>query len=342
VVEGSASAKSVPGDSPLAQVDELARDYPDLYAAVDIERVNLWTDQLREEAPAACDFGPSGRGIPYLAAQVRNPGARAVGISSLLRIVLEAPRNTGGHPPLMVDLLGGDGLVRRVCAALGLGDISVLTCDLSPYMVAEAWRKGVPALLQRAEQSLLKSSSVDAVLLAYGSHHIPTELRQTVVSEAYRILRPGGIMLFHDFLHGSATEAWFRDVVDSYSATGHKFPHFSSSDIIGYLERTGFEHCEVRTLADPYMAIGADPEVAEYNMGDYLVSMYGLTRAESEFGDYKARLWAVQQARQIFGAGQDGAGTEGGLRFEKAHRRWTMEIPRQAVLGLGQKPREAR
>jgi hypothetical protein len=73
VVEGSALVKSVPGDSPLAQVDELARDYPDFFAVVDIERVNSWADRLRQEAPAACDFGPGGRGIQYLASIVQVP-----------------------------------------------------------------------------------------------------------------------------------------------------------------------------------------------------------------------------------------------------------------------------
>jgi SAM-dependent methyltransferase len=330
--------KAVPGDSPLAQVEELAKDYPWLYAAVDLKRLNSWASWLRRQPPAERDFGPNGRGIQYLSAQARNLTARSVGINRLVSIILETARDANTQIPLMVDLLGGDGLVQRVCTVFGHNNLSILTCDLSPYMVAEAWKKGVPALLQRAEQPLLKSSSVDAVLLAYGSHHIPPELRQTAVSEAYRILRPGGILLFHDFLNGSATETWFRNVVDSYSSTGHQYPHFSSSAILGYLKNAGFERCEVQDLADPYTATGSDPEMARYNMGDYLVRMYGLTKAELEFGEHEARLWAVRRAQEIFRSKQDRRCTdENGLRYDDVGRTWTIELQRWAVIGLGQK-----
>lgn len=329
-------AMVVPGDSPRAQVAELAIGYPELYEAVDPERLDQWVDELGHRMHVERDFGTSGRGVPYLDAQGRNPSARAVGINRLVGMILDALQGIN-RKPLMVDLLGGDGLVSRVCTGLDLAGLSILTCDLSPYMVAEAWKKGVQALLQRAEQPLLKSASVDAVLLAYGSHHIPPEARQTAVSEAYRVLRPGGVFLLHDFDRGSATETWFRDVVDPYSSTGHQFQHYSPSEISAYLATAGFEHQEVLEVADPYVATGSDPGEAAFNVGDYLVCMYGLAKAEAEFGRREARFWAAKRAQAIFLGADDGRHQETGLRHDAAAPVWTMEIPRRAVVGLGLK-----
>jgi hypothetical protein len=41
----------------------------------------------------------------------------------------------------VIDVLGGDGLVQRVAGSLGLSDLAVLTCDVSPYMVPRPGRR---------------------------------------------------------------------------------------------------------------------------------------------------------------------------------------------------------
>jgi hypothetical protein len=128
------------------------------------------------------DFGQErggGRGESYLRAQAENVRARARGIETLLGFVRTGTDSTR---KTVVDVLGGDGLVRRVAGVLGLSDIVVLTCDASPYMVREAWAAGHPALRQRADRMVARDNSVDGVLVAYGSHHIAAEDRADVDS----------------------------------------------------------------------------------------------------------------------------------------------------------------
>jgi SAM-dependent methyltransferase len=205
-------------------------------------------------------------------------------------------------------------------------------------MVSAAWAQGAPAIIQRAEQPVLRSSSVDALLLAYGSHHIPVELRQAVANEAYRILRPGGIFVLHDFLRGSAAERWFAEICHPYSLTGHDFTHFTYSEIRKYLAVAGFANHRVMDLDDSYTVTGATEEAASNNMGEYLVKMYGLGRAERERGADDACHWAADQARLIFRYARNGVSAKvGGVSYDEAEHAWRLTIPRRAAVGIGYK-----
>lgn len=319
----------------VAQLESLRRGFPDLYRRLDPERVSAWRAQLAASAPAASDdFGSAeagGRGESYVRAQVANVRARASGILRLVALVSgkSAERTT------IVDLLGGDGLVRRVCGMSELADVEVMTCDASPHMVRTALANGFPALLQRAERQLFRSGSLDGVLLAYGTHHIPPRLRGTVAVEAYRVLAPGGTFVLHDFDIGSPVDTWFSTVVDPYSDTGHRYVHFTANEIHECFRRADFSDCEILRIDDPYVATAATPEGAELSMGEYLVDMYGLAKARKMLGGAGAARWAVEQAIRIFRY-PDGRKTT--MEHVPGGGGWRITIPRVAIVGVGRKP----
>lgn len=321
------------------QLCQLKKNHPELYAVIDPQRFGTWRDELALQSEMRDDFGPGGRGVEYLQAQELNANARAVGITQLAQLMLAKPGVEHIRDHIIVDLLGGNGLVRRVISAtLGPGAASVLTCDASPHMVSAAWAQGAPAIIQRAEQPLLRSGSVEGVLLAYGSHHIPVSLRQTVANEAYRILRPGGIFVLHDFLRGSPAERWFADVAHPFSLTGHDFEHFTYREIRECVARAGFVTGSVMDLDDSYTLPGATADEARRNMGQYLVKMYGLVRAERELGPDAACFWAADQAQQIFRYADDNVTAKASqLCYDGREGIWYLTIPRRAVVGIGWK-----
>jgi len=252
--------------------------------------------------------------------------------------MLNLMRRDGGGLRRVVDLLGGDGLVRRVCSLLGFSDLEIITCDASPLMVEAAWASGIPALLQRAERMLFRSESVDAVLLAYGTHHIDPGARLGVVEEAYRVLRSGGTFVLHDFLVGSPVDRWFSEIVDRYSLTGHKYAHFTRDEIREYLIKAGFGSVEVLEIDDPYMATGKDPKEAELRVGEYLVDMYGLRKAQENLGDAAAFRWAATQAKEMFRyPAEDGAMLESVTEYVEQMNAWRCTIPRRAIIGVAEK-----
>jgi ubiquinone/menaquinone biosynthesis C-methylase UbiE len=321
----TAAVQRLAGIETRLHLGRLRRDHAGLYGCLDLERARSRPGWLAG-AGAVDDFGDErrgGRGGSYVRAQADNATARADGIRQLLGFIRAA---TDAVPKTVVDVLGGDGLVQRVAGRLGLSDVEILTCDASPYMVRAAWSAGCPAVLQRADRLVQRDGSVDGVLVAYGSHHIPLAERAALAAEAHRVLRAGGVMVLHDFLIGSPMDEWFGRVVDPCSQTGHRFRHFTREEIRGYLAGAGFDSVDVVEIDDPYVASGRTEAEAELSLGRYLLDMYGLVRVESD----RPERWTIERAKEIFRY----PGDEFSLRWSG---RWRARLPRRAVVGIGRR-----
>ncbi|MBG7696659.1 methyltransferase domain-containing protein [Streptomyces sp. MC1] len=327
------------GSDIRAQVEMLTKAYPQIADSLDPERVEAACQVAVDSSTLSDDFGAAssgGRGENYVAAQ-KATHTRGVGISRLVDLFARHSRAESG---LVVDALGGDGLVNRFVATLDRSDWpEIITCDASPFMVAQAWAQGLPALLQRAESSLFRTASVGGVLLAYGTHHIPRELRGTVVDEAFRIVQPGGILVLHDFLVGSPMDTWFSKVVDAYSATGHDYPHFERDEAASYLHASGFADVETFLMEDPFVMWGETREEAELELGRYLTEMYGLVRLTEERGELAAYRHTFELAQEIFRYEQPGGRyREVSSQWDDSRGKWSAVMPRDAYIGLGRKP----
>jgi SAM-dependent methyltransferase len=334
----------IAGTDIAAQLARLGDHHRTLFACVDPSRAAQWASELQTLEGEQDDFGPAaqgGRGIEYVRAQERDVAARFTGIrnlTDLARSRIRTAQRGAQQEAVLIDLLGGNGLISRACDLLGIADLAVLTCDASPFMVSASWAAGLPALLQRAERPLMRSSSVDVVLLAYGSHHIAPDQRAGLVAEAHRILRPGGVFLLHDFLVGSPMDSWFAEVVDPYSVTGHKLAHFTESEISGYLAKAGFAECEVLEVDDPYTVGGPTAVEAELRLGSYLLDMYGLVKADQAMGSEAAARWALERGKEIF-LGRSGTPSAGPdvASYDETSGQWCATLSRRAVVGVGLK-----
>ncbi|MET9914957.1 class I SAM-dependent methyltransferase [Streptomyces sp. NPDC006476] len=285
---------TVPEDR-KSQLLALREIWPHVHALIDEERaLGCDADENRD------DFGASqqgGRGESYVAAQQARPEARIAGIRGLMNLVVGS---TAVDRPVVLDLLGGDGLLHRVCLGLDMPDTTIVTCDASAFMVARAWAAGIPAVLQRAQRQVFHSGSVDGVLLAYGSHHVPEPERQAVADEAWRVLRPGGRFVIHDFAEGSPMAVWFQEVVDKESDTGHRYAHFTADWMRECLARSGFRSVTTNLMFDPIMVTGTSEHEAQAALGQYLLQMYGLHKLVRAHGEQGAARAAFELAREIF------------------------------------------
>jgi SAM-dependent methyltransferase len=312
-----------------AQARAIAATHPTVHACLDPDRLRKRRLEALEAGAHPDDFGLAelgGRGESYVDAQ-RSTGTRATGIGRLLDIIAE---NNRADSTITLDLLGGDGLVSRVVEASGRADVIVVTCDKSPFMVAEAWNGAIPALWQSAESLLFRDASVGGVLLAYGSHHIPSAQRQVVAEEAFRVLAPGGVFVVHDFLVGSPVDSWFRTVVDVYSATGHPFEHFERDESAGHLEAAGFADVRTSPIDDSFVVHGPTRQTAQLALGRYLTAMYGLVRLTEQLGPQGAHRRAFELASEVFG--------EVGLSLHEETGEWSATMPREALVVYGRKP----
>jgi len=330
--------------SDVLDVDELdgpalerrfAALHPELADALWLDRPGAAEELLRVTGAAEfeTDAG-TGRGDSYRRAQ-RDELVRRRGMDTLLALVrpVDALIEPGWR---LLDVLGGDGLLARVVGPCAGATYPILTSDVAEAMVRHALAYGLPAIRQAAHFLLLRDASVDAVLLAYGTHHIARTQRAAAVAEAYRVLRPAGRVLLHDFHEGGPVARFFAEIVDRWSAAGHRYEHFNEAEMLGYLRQVGFSETEVHLVYDPLVVAGATEADAIQGLLTYMLDMYGLRGLTERGPDGREELlrWLRVAMRYDRDAvGPDGV-TELTVRTD-ARGRATAELPRVALVATG-------
>lgn len=267
------------------------------------------------------DDGAGGRGTAYNIAQ-RATGNRSEGMERLLRLCSAGRRDLPGPEIVLLDALAGDGTLTRFAATLPVRP-TIISADLSAMMIERCLAQGLPAIRQPATESFLRSSTLDAVLIAYGSHHLDAEGRRRAAAEARRTLRPGGRFVLHDFETGGAVDAWFREVVHPFSLTGHPHPHFSREEMQTLLAAAGFSAIEVFEMDDPFLICGASPGEAREGMLCHLHNMYGLARLPiGTPGDLRELERRVVE-------------TMGEMTVRPGAAGWIARLPRTALVAVG-------
>ncbi|MGW1671592.1 class I SAM-dependent methyltransferase [Streptomyces sp. NPDC002324] len=280
------------------------------------------------------DTDETGRGNSYRIAQ-RDASVRWTGVEQLLGLC--APEG----PAVVLDILGGDGTLARAVAELGgkaTSGITMLTSDISGEMIKEALTQGLPAVRQAADFLFVCEGSVDAVLLAYGTHHIASQDRPAAVREALRAVRPGGRVVLHDFDEASPMARFFTQVVHQWSPGGHDYPHFTRDGLVRLFAESATP-AQVLDVYDPLIVRADSQEAARVAMCDYIGNMYGVSRFFEELGVLKA--WSLLE--EVF----DHTGYLAGLghtvdfpavpRIREAGGSFVAEVPRASIVAVAQK-----
>ncbi|MGO8722891.1 MAG: class I SAM-dependent methyltransferase [Acidimicrobiales bacterium] len=139
------------------------------------------------------------------------------GLVKVVERVLAEARPT--PEALAVDLGCGSG---QVTLALAQRCRTVLGVDVSEEMITllleNAEREGVSNVEGRAvpiERLGLSESSVDLVVSNYALHHLRDRDKQAAVNEAFKWLRPGGMLVIGDMMFGRGGDARDREIIGS-------------------------------------------------------------------------------------------------------------------------------
>jgi hypothetical protein len=170
--------------------------------------------------------------------------------------------------------------VARLCKTKRL-DATIVSADLSGFMVDGALDYGLPAIRQRAGWSFFADETLDGILIGYGTHHLDDQERTATLHEAMRTLKPGRRVVLHDFENGGNVARWFEQVVDPFSRTGHAYPHFSRGELIDRFMHAGFRDVRILDIADPFQFRGDTPQSARDALLAHLRLMYDLVHLDS-------------------------------------------------------------
>lgn len=322
---------AVPADSDVDDyLAHVRRRHPWLAGLVDSERLAGVRRQLARHRNEF-DDDTDGRGGSYRTAQ-RDRLARSVGITSLLRL---AGCGAGARRTVL-DVFGGDGLVADVWASLGDPSDRIVTADISETMIRHAARRGLPAVRQSAQRMVLRSGALDAVLMAYGTHHLSAAGRRAALAEARRTLLPGGLLVVHDFDERSAMATWFARVVHPRSRAGHPYRHFTVAGLQGALSGAGFTDIRIRELYDPFRIRRPTADWAAEALVRHLRAMYGLIHLPP---GQAGQNWVRRQAESIFTLDTGRVPVDGvpGLTVRPDGDGFVAELPRMALVAVARR-----
>ncbi|MFB6354359.1 MAG: class I SAM-dependent methyltransferase [Halobacteriales archaeon] len=145
--------------------------------------------------------------------------------------------------PLRDGLALADGSVERVLDVGGGTGRAVRAVDAPTRVVVDA----TPAMLRRVPSGLgrvlgsapalpVADNAVDAVLVVDALHHLPAPAR--VLSEAYRVLRPGGVVVVREFDRGTV-RGRLLELAEHAIRMDSAF--LTAADLRGRLDDAGFE-----------------------------------------------------------------------------------------------------
>ena len=334
----------LPGATAEDYLDACRARHPALYVRLSLDRMLANRGLVREIDAMSTTFegaDKGGRGETYRRTQVRYPLARTLGITSLFDLLMPG----GGAGKHVLDVLGGNGtLTRTMRLVTPPSDMpEIVTGDSAGSMVTDALARGFPAVRQLAQSLLLADRTMDGVIFAYGTHHVPVPDRLTALTEAHRVLRPGGRVLVQDFVEHSPTARWYSEVLEKYTLTGHDCAHFTEAGIRALLEDAGFVNVRVSKVYDPCVIWAETADQAWIELMKYLVDLFSLERLRPKPGRSDHEHW--KSVRDILSPyaehladGDTAAGQLDSITVRQDGGRYAAELPRVALVATGDRP----
>ncbi|NEP62577.1 MAG: class I SAM-dependent methyltransferase [Symploca sp. SIO2G7] len=105
----------------------------------------------------------------------------------------------------------------------------------------------LPQLIQANAETLpYLDNYFEATVSVFLFHELPPKVRQTVISECYRVTQPGGIFIICDSIQKLDTPE-FTPMMENFSAVFHEpyYRHYSTDNMTARLESVGFHSIKV-------------------------------------------------------------------------------------------------
>ncbi|MBY6192912.1 class I SAM-dependent methyltransferase [Marinobacter hydrocarbonoclasticus] len=203
------------------------------------------------------------RGKSYNLAAELCPEARSLERQLLLDLLLPEPGER------IIDAPAGGGYLADALSSLGAKPLC-----LEP---SEQFAAGLSSDYQIAIAPMTDMPFVDGYADKLGSlaglHHLSHSERRCVFSEAFRVLKPGGVIAVADVLADTKIASFLNGPVDRYTSTGHDGLFFSDGEFSDLFASAGF-----KVASEQYHEFAwSFPD--EATMVHFMTQIFGLTKA---------------------------------------------------------------
>jgi ubiquinone/menaquinone biosynthesis C-methylase UbiE len=163
----------------------------------------------------------------------------------------------------VLDLCCGTGLLAGQAMERGL---AVTGVDLSPHMlaVARAKRPGAEYILADAAALPLPDNGFDGATISFALHEKPLDTARAILSEARRVVRPGGAVLVADYLPSGEGQSWFTGrairLVERLAGRNHHarfLEYMAAGGAVPLLNSAGLSARLTRTFMDGWVGLYA-------------------------------------------------------------------------------------
>lgn len=153
----------------------------------------------------------------------------------------------------ILDVACGTGRTLKLIRA-ALPQASLFGADLSPAYLRKANELlsqipgELPQLLQaNAEELPYLNNYFHAVTSVFLFHELPATVRQTVIEQCFRVIKPGGVFVICDSIQMSDSPE-MEVLMESFPESFHEpyYKHYTTDNLVERLEKAGFENVEVQ------------------------------------------------------------------------------------------------
>ncbi|GJD12042.1 hypothetical protein Gasu2_61520 [Galdieria sulphuraria] len=131
--------------------------------------------------------------------------------------------------------------------------LRIVNLDLSPYYLREARRRHetysntyIRFVSGRAEELVFRDNSFDVLLNIYLFHELPPNVREQVAKEFFRVLKPGGMLIFVDSIQ-EGDRSDLNRLLQMFPQIYHEpyYPSYVKTDLKTLFESAGFRSANI-------------------------------------------------------------------------------------------------
>jgi demethylmenaquinone methyltransferase/2-methoxy-6-polyprenyl-1,4-benzoquinol methylase len=160
----------------------------------------------------------------------------------------------------ILDICSGTGTLTIMLGRRLAGRAEVVGIELSPIQLRIAQRKqrphGVSFVEGDAQDIPFSDCYFDKGVICGALHEMPQDVRQNVLSEAYRVIRPGGRMVIVE--HNKPDRRWKAILFDLMEHLNPEYPTYRNMlecGLVDEIERSGFRVVRTSAISWEYFQI---------------------------------------------------------------------------------------